>query len=118
MGPTGPLDEMDLDDDSQLTKKAIFKKFAELKAAGEIKINKKLKGLSLEKFPILCKEGDLRIEELQPTETKELKVIISEKGSKNNSRKVSHQSGEKASQNNSPWVKAPAQYKRKTSENN
>jgi len=120
--PTGPLEDMNLEDDGpfdlknpKLTKKMIFEKFNVMKEDGKIKISKKLKGLSGDKYPILDKEGDIRIEELEPTQLKELKVIISEKPS----RKGTGYSGDKSiSTHNSPWRKVPAQkYVRVESEN-
>jgi hypothetical protein len=68
--PTGPLDEMDLDEPSnkKLNKREIIQKFKDFKAEGKIVINRKLKFLSIEKFPIICKDGDVRLEELEPTQ--------------------------------------------------
>lgn len=109
--PMGNLAEMDLEPDSdRLTRKQIFAKFNELKAAGTIKIARKLGSLSLEKFPIVCKGGDIRIEELEPTESKELKVIISEKNSKNPSRKQSWNDNVQGSNQNSPLRKVSGQF--------
>lgn len=95
--PTGPLEEMDLESDEmeiKLKKKDIIQKFQEFKEQGKIQISKKLKYLSNDKFPIIHKEGDVRLEELEPTPPQQLNVIISEKGSKNVSRKVSHMTGD------------------------
>lgn len=109
--PMGNLAEMDLEPESdRLTRKQIFAKFRELKAAGAIKIAKKLGSLSFEKYPIVCKQGDIRIEELEPTESKELKVIISEKNSKNPSRKQSENVGFQGSNQNSPLRKVSGNF--------
>lgn len=116
--PTGPLDEMDLDEpaNKKTSKKDIIQAFKEFKEAGKIQINKKLKYLSLEKFPIITKEGDIRLEELDATLPTQLNVILSEKGSKNPSRKVSNISGHSNDNQNSPFRKPPL-YQRKVSEN-
>lgn len=116
--PTGPLEDMDLDEPAtdKMNKRDIIQKFKEFKEAGKISINKKLKYLSIETYPIITKAGDIRLEELDATLPTQLNVILSEKGSKNPSRKVSNISGHSDSNKNSPFRKPPS-YQRKVSEN-
>lgn len=63
--------DLELETDG-LTRKQIFSRFNELKTAGKISIASKLANLNLDKYPIVTRQGDFRIEELEPTESKEV----------------------------------------------
>lgn len=74
--PIGILEDMGEEDSEQvpgnIQRNQIIAKFNELKTANKIHCPKSLINENIHLIPILLKEGDIRLEELEPTQRKDV----------------------------------------------